>query len=104
MDGLYDVTLGGQLLAGVPGVEVTIDAVILWSYVTEDNAAVWFGETLADVLTVNPDGSFLITIEGIDVADGEFTVDVAYTVTVNGDSSEGYQWRDIAYPTGFFPA
>jgi ABC-type oligopeptide transport system substrate-binding subunit len=104
VDGLYDVTLGGQLLAGVPGVEVTIDAVILWSYVTEDNAAVWFGETLADVLTVNPDGSFLITIEGIDVADGEFTVDVAYTVTVNGNSSEGYQWRDIAYPTGFFPA
>ena len=102
MDGAYDVSIDGTLLTGVTGVEVAIDAITLWSYTTEEDEVIFTGETLADVLTVNPDGSFSVNIEDVLVADGPFSVDFYYTVTINGSPAEQYAYRDINYPAGFF--
>ena len=101
--GAYDVSIGGSLLTGVPGVEVTIDAVTLWSYTTEADEYTFEGDTLADVLTVNPDGTFDVLIDGVLVSEGEFSVDFYYTVSINGSATDGYTYREIAYPEGFFP-
>ena len=102
VDGAYDVSIDGTLLTGVTGVEVAIDAITLWSYTTEEDEVIFTGETLADVLTVNPDGSFSVNIEDVLVADGAFSVDFYYTVTINGSAAEQYTYRDINYPAGFF--
>jgi hypothetical protein len=103
VDGLYDVSIGGTLLTGVTGVEVEIDAVTLWSYTTEGDEYVWLaGDNLDEILTVNSDGSFTVNIDDVAVAEGEFSVDFYYTVTINGSSAAQYTYRDIAYPAGFF--
>jgi ABC-type oligopeptide transport system substrate-binding subunit len=103
VDGSYDVSIGGTLLTGVTGVTVEIDAVTLWSYTTEEDEYVFTGETLANVLTVNPDGSFTVNIDNVPLAEGPFSVDFYYTVTINGSAANQYTYRDIAYPEGFFP-
>ena len=104
VNGKYTVTLGGILLVGSSAVQVNIDAITLWSYATEDDEYVWEGDDLDDILVVNPDGTFLITIPDINVSEGRFSVDIYYTVTVAGSPSSQYTYRDVAYPTGFFPA
>jgi ABC-type oligopeptide transport system substrate-binding subunit len=101
--GAYDVSIGGALLAGVPGVEVTIDTITLWSYETEADEYVFEDDELDGILTVNEDGTFDVLIEDVLVSEGKFSVDFYYTVTINGSAAGQYTYRDIAYPTGFFP-
>ena len=104
VDGLYDVSIGGTLLTGVTGVSVEIEAVTLWSYTTEGDEYVWeAGANLDEILTVNSDGSFTVNIDDVAVAEGPFSVDFYYTVTINGSPAAQYTYRDIAYPAGFFP-
>jgi ABC-type oligopeptide transport system substrate-binding subunit len=100
--GTYTVTLNGQLLVGVPNVSVAITAVTLWSYTTGDDEYIFSGETLGTVLTVNTDGTFTISIPNVPVSEGRFSVDIYYRVTIDGNASNQYTYRDVAYPTGFF--
>ena len=104
VSGAYDVSIGGALLTGVAGVEVTIDAITLWSYETELDEYEFTGAALDEVLTVNEDGTFDVLIDGVLVSEGEFSVDFYYTVSINGSATEQYTYREIAYPEGFFPS
>ncbi len=103
-DGKYTITIGGALLVGSAAVQVEINAITLWSYETEADEYVWEDEDLDDILVVNPDGTFTVTIPDVNVSEGAFSVDFYYTVTVEGSPSAGYTYRDVAYPAGFFPA
>lgn len=94
-------TLSGRLVNSVPGVSVAIETVALYSNKTKDTVPgfEFTGASLDTILTLNPDGTFTITINNIPVLAEGYDIDVYYSTTINGTKTPGYMYRPIVVAT-----